>query len=87
MIERIVFLQCEDNIVSFEKENGDVIFYPISIIPPTFKEGDIINVIIHDENFIEFLELDVDEMNSRHKQLTERRLKLRERAKRSTNNA
>ena len=85
MIEKIVFMQTEDGIVTFEKENRDTIYYPIAIVPPIYNEGDIIKVIIHENDFIEFLELDIDEMDSRHERLKERKNSLRKRAKRSTN--
>ena len=63
--ERIVFMQTEDRQVTFERENGDTIIYALPLVPPEYKEGDIIKAIVHDESFIEFLELDVDEMNRR----------------------
>lgn len=83
MPEKIVFLQCEDDIVTFEKENGDTIMYPLSIVPSAYKDGDIIKVIIHDD-FIEFLELDIDEMNHRRAQMADKKCRLRNRARKSS---
>ncbi len=87
MIERIVFMQAEDNMVTFEKENGDTIIYPISLVPKCYTEGDIIKAIIHGEDFIKFLELDTAEMESRRVSLKDKKAELRERARRSTNKA
>ena len=87
MKENIVFMQIEDNMVTFERENEDTIIYPISLVPVEYKEGDIIQVIIHDDNFIEFIELNVDEMERRIRRTRNKKLKLKERAKRSTNKA
>lgn len=85
--EKILFMQVEDNMVTFEKENGDTIVYPICFVPLPYKEGDIIISIIHSEDFIEFLELDIDEMKRRRKNLMSKKLRLRARARRSTNQA
>ena len=46
--ERIVFMQTEDRQVTFERENGDTIIYALALVPPEYKEGDIIKVIVHD---------------------------------------
>jgi len=83
MPEKIVFLQCEDGMVTFEKEDGDTIIYPLGIVPSSYKDGDIIKVIIHDD-FIEFLELDIDEMNCRRQNMADRKSKLRNRAMRNS---
>lgn len=85
MIERIVFMQVEDNMVTFEKENGDTIIYPKYLVPEHYKEGDIINAIVYDEEYIEFFEIDLEEMERRRKLLRDKKIKLRKRAKRSTN--
>lgn len=85
MVESIVFMQIEDNIVTFERDNGNTIIYPISLVPMPYVEGDIIKVIAHDEGFIEFLELDSEEMERRRANVISKKLKLRERARRSTN--
>ena len=85
MEEKIVFMQVEDNMVTFEKENGDTIIYPIDLVPFDFLEGDIIKAIIHSEDFIEFLELDIDEMNRRREEIRSKKAGLRDRARRSTN--
>ena len=87
MEERIVCMQIEDNMVTFEKEDGDTIIYPISLVPMAYKEGDIIKAILHKEDFIEFLELDVEEMELRRARLKSRKFNLRNRARRSTNKA
>ena len=86
MPENIVFLQCEDDFVTFEKDDGTTITYPIGCVPFGYKDGDIITVIIHDK-FIEFLELNIDEMNRRYANMAEKKSRLRNRAKRSTNQA
>lgn len=87
MKENIVFMQIEDNMVTFEKENEDTIIYPISLVPIQYKEGDIIQVIIHEQDYIEFIELNVEEMEKRRQNVMNKKLRLRERARRSTNRA
>lgn len=87
MEERIVFMQVEDNMVTFERENGDTIIYPINLVPDVYTNGDIIKAIVHSEDVIEFLELDTEEMERRHLSLLEEKARLRARAKRSTNQA
>ena len=84
-MEIIIFTQVEDNMVTFEKTNGETIIYPISLVPIGYKEGDIIKVIIHDGDFIEFLELDTDEMERRRVSIMNKKSSLRDRARRSTN--
>lgn len=86
MEERIVFMQTEDNMVTFEKEDGSTIVYPIFLVPGQYKEGDIIRVKLH-LDYIEFLELDTDEMEHRRESLLAKKSRLRERAKRGTNKA
>ena len=81
--ERIVFMQTEDRQVTFERENGDTIIYALPLVPPEYKEGDIIKVIVHDESFIEFLELDVDEMNRRRQSSRLKRERLGRRIRRA----
>lgn len=86
MTEKIVFMQTEDDMVTFEREGGSTIIYPIYLVPDSYNEGDIIEAIVHDkENFIEFLELDTDEMNLRRANITPKKSRLRDRAKRGTN--
>ena len=84
--ERLVFMQIEDGMVSFERNDGSTIIYPISKVPDTFKEGDIILSIVHSEDFIEFLELDTLEMEARHARISEKASRIRARARRSSNN-
>ena len=81
--ERIVFMQTEDRQVTFERENGDTIIYALALVPPEYKEGDIIKAIVHDESFIEFLELDVDEMNRRRQSSRLKRERLGRRIRRA----
>lgn len=81
--ERIVFMQTEDRQVTFERENGDTIIYALALVPSQYKEGDIIRAIVHDENFIEFLDLDVDEMNRRRECNRLRRERLGKRVRRA----
>ena len=85
--EKIVFMQTEDNMVTFERENGDTIIYPLVLVPSCYEEGTIIKSIIHENHFIEFLELDYDEMLSRREKIRTKKLGLRARARRSTNKA
>lgn len=87
MGERIVFMQVEDNMVTFEKEDGSTIIYPKNLVPSCYTEGDIIKVIIHSEDNIQFLELDTEEMDHRRQSLIARKARLRTRARRSTTNA
>lgn len=82
--EKIVFMQNEDNMVTFEKENGDTIIYPLVLVPSCYEEGHIIKAILHENDFIEFLELDYDEMISRREKIHEKKQGLRARARRST---
>ena len=82
--EKIVFMQNEDNMVTFEKENGDTIIYPLVLVPSCYEEGHIIKAILHENNFIEFLELDYDEMILRREKIHSKKLGLRSRARRST---
>lgn len=86
MEEKLVFMQVEDMMVTLEKENGETIIYPVVFVPQQYKEGDIIKAKIH-LDWIEFIELDLDEMESRKEKVAKRKASLRERAKRSTNKA
>lgn len=86
MEEKIVFMQVEEMMVTFEKENGETIIYPIFLVPQQYKEGDIIRAIVH-LDWIEFIELDPDEMKCRQAKVAKKKASLRERAKRSTNKA
>lgn len=85
LMERLVFMQCEDGIVSFEKEDGNTIMYPATRIPEDYKEGDIIKAVIYEENiadgigFIEFYGIDVVEMERRRSKNEKRRSRLRNR--------
>lgn len=87
MIERLVYMQVENKMVTFEKENGDTIIYPKVLVPSKYKTGDILKVIILDEDTIAFLGKDTKEMERRSAELQSKKLSLRERARRSTNNA
>lgn len=84
MTERLVFMQTEDNMVSFERDDGSTIIYPKEAVPENFKEGDIIISIVHSENLIEFIELDTAEMEARHARVSARAARLRARAQRTT---
>ena len=86
-MERIVFMQIEDNMVTFERENGDTIIYPLDMVPDKYKLGDIIKVTVLGEDHIIFLGRDQKEMDRRHANLKEKKMSLRERARRTTNNA
>ena len=85
MPERLVFMQTEDGMVSFERDDGSTIIYPISGVPDNFKEGDIIISIVHSEQYIEFVEVDTLEMEARHARIAARAARIRARAQRSTN--
>ena len=84
MTERLVFMQTEDNMVSFERDDGSTIIYPKEAVPDNFKEGDIIVSIVYSEENIEFIELDTAEMEERHARTAARAARLRARAQRST---
>lgn len=84
MNERLVFMQTEDGMVSFERDDGSTIIYPKDAVPENFKEGDIIISIVHSEDYIEFIELDTAEMQARHERIAARAARLRARAQRST---
>ncbi len=84
MPERLVYMQTEDGMVSFERDDGSTIIYPHSDVPNTFKEGDIILSIVHSEDFIEFIEIDTAEMEARHARIAARAARIRARAQRAT---
>lgn len=84
-IENLVFMQTEDNMVSLERSDGTVIIYPASFIPSCYHEGHIIKSIVHSENNIEFIELNMDEMKARHERIRARAARIRKRAINSTN--
>lgn len=86
MSERIVFMQVEDMMATFEREDGSTISYPVPMVPQPYKEGDVIKAIIHFD-WIEFVELDIEEMERRRAQVARQKLVLRQRARRSTNKA
>ena len=78
MEERIVFMQEEDGMATFERENGETITYPIVIVPEEYKQGDIIKAIVYAEH-ISFLGIDTEEMERRSKRVNEIKQKLRKR--------
>lgn len=86
-MERIVFMQTEDNMVTFERENGKTIIYPEVLVPQKYKTGDIIKVIILGEDRIVFIGRDQKEMDCRQANIKEKKMSLRERARRTTNEA
>ena len=71
--------------VSFERDDGSTIIYPLNLVPVDFKEGDIIISIVHNEDFIEFIEIDTAEMEERHARISSKAARLRARAQRTTN--
>lgn len=85
MIEKLVYMQVEDKKVTFEKEDGSTIIYPLFKVPKNFKLGDIIKVIIFEEDVIAFIGIDKEEMNRRRANIKAKKMSLRERAKRATN--
>ena len=84
MTERLLHMQTEDGMVSFERDDGSTIIYPQNAVPDTFKEGDIILAIVHSEQYIEFIEIDTAEMEARHARIAARAARLRARAQRAT---
>ena len=84
MTERLVYMQTEDGMVSFERNDGSTIIYPQVAVPETFKEGDIIISIVHSEDNIEFIEIDTVEMEARHTRISARAARIRARAQRAT---
>ena len=85
MTEKLVYMQIEDGMISFERDDGSTIIYPLSNVPEHFKEGDIILAIVHNEEHIEFIELDTVEMQTRHERIAAKTARLRARAQRTTN--
>lgn len=72
--ECIVFMQVEDGIAIFEREDGSTICYDVLDIPYEFKEGDIINAIVYidsNKTFITFIGKNIKEME-RRKEVAER---------------
>lgn len=84
MTEKLLYMQTEDGMVSFERDDGSTIIYPLSSIPDTFKEGDIIISIVHSEDFIEFIEIDTAEMEAKRARVAARAARIRARAQRAT---
>lgn len=84
MTERLLHMQTEDGMVSFERDDGSTIIYPQNAVPDTFKEGDIILAIVHSEQYIEFIEIDTAEMEARRARIAARAAHLRARAQRAT---
>ena len=80
--ERIVFMQLEDRQVTCERENGETIVYALALVPPEYKEGDIIKAIVHDASYIEFISLDIDAMKERAERVGEKRRRLGRRIRR-----
>ena len=80
-MERLVFMQTEDNMVTFEKEDGNTIVYAKDLVPNEYSAGDIIKANIHNENCIEFLGIDTQEMDLRRASLKNKKSRLRSRAK------
>lgn len=81
MMEKITFMQLEDNMVTFERETGETIIYPKALVPTCYEEGDIIKVNIYEEDFIEFIELDIEAMEARRQKILAKKLALKERIK------
>ena len=84
-MERIVFMQTEDNMVTFERENGDTIIYPADMVPKKYKSGDIIKATVLGDDNIIFIGRDQKEMDRRQANIEEKKMSLRERARRTTN--
>ena len=74
-------MQTEDNITTLEKEDGNTILYPSSMIPSCYFEGDIVISLVYSEDKIEFLSLDLKEMERRRLALREKKANLRDRIK------
>lgn len=85
MIEQITLMQTEDGIISLERTDGSVIHFPACNVPATYKEGDIVQAIVHSEDNIEFISLDEDAMNERRQRVRTMAARIRARALRTTN--
>lgn len=83
MEERIVFMQEEDNKVTFERESGQTIIYPKYLIPAGYKQGDIIKANIISETNIVFLGLDEETMKERMEAMVIKKALIKLRAKRN----
>lgn len=79
MKERIVFLKEEDGIVTFQRENKETVIYPKRLLPKHYLQGDIIEAIIHKDYSIEFIGLDIEEMNKKRANLENRLARLKRR--------
>ena len=88
-MERLVFMNTEDSMVVFEREDGSTIVYAKDLLPNGFfnkyEAGDIIKANVHNENCIEFLGLDIKEMDLRRASLKNKKSRLRSRSKRTRN--
>lgn len=83
--EQIIFTQVEDGIASFERKDGEIVFYLACNVPAPYKEGDIIRAIVNGDDDIEFIDIDHDAMVARSKRMINRAARLRARAHRTTN--
>ena len=72
--ECIVFMQVEDGIASFEREDGSTVCCNVLAVPYGFKEGDVINAIVcidNNKTHISFFSKNTEEME-RRKEVAER---------------
>lgn len=79
-MEKFVLMQIEDNMVVFEKEDGNTIIYSRKFVPITYKLGDVIKAVVDDEYYIEFLVLDTEEMEKRKSKVSKLKSRLRNRS-------
>ena len=83
--ERIVFTQIEDDIASFERKDGEIVFCLVCNVPAPYKEGDIIRAVVNGDDDIEFVDIDHEAMAARRERMANRAARLRARAHRTTN--
>ena len=83
--EQIRFTQIEDGIASFERCDGNIVYYDVNNVPAPYKEGDIIRAIVHGDDNIEFIEVDHEAMEARRMRMAERAARIRARVHRTTN--
>ena len=79
--ERLVIMQTEDGITTLEKDDGNTIHFPSSMIPSFYSEGDIVTAIVYSEDCIKFLSLDSKEMKRRQEAIRAKKEALRNRIK------
>lgn len=87
MRKKLLYMQVEDEVVSFETDDREVIQYSVYLVPPEYKRGDIIwcDVTAHGTSFyIDFTNAQIDkaEMLRRKTRIDAKARGLRNRIKR-----